>query len=59
MTPQELLNKISTLSSEQRNAVEQFVVYLQEKKTTLSPDVRAAIDSFMVEHAELMRLLAQ
>jgi len=59
MTPQELLNKISTLSSEQQNAVEQFVVYLQEKKTAATPDARAAIDSFMDGHAELMRLLAQ
>jgi len=32
MTPQELLNKISTLSGEQQNAVEQFAVYLQERK---------------------------
>jgi uncharacterized protein YdhG (YjbR/CyaY superfamily) len=59
MTPQELLNKISTLSSEQQNAVEEFVVYLQEKKPTATPDVRAVIDAFMDEHAELMRLLAR
>ena len=59
MTPQELLTKISTLSSEERDAVEKFVAYLQEKKNPSVPDARAAIDAFMNEHAELMRLLAQ
>ncbi|HEV3042049.1 MAG TPA: hypothetical protein VHA33_30090 [Candidatus Angelobacter sp.] len=58
MTPQELLNRISTLSTEQQNAVAEFVTYLEEKKTP-SFDTRAVIDGFMDEHAELMRLLAQ
>jgi hypothetical protein len=59
MTPQELLNRISTLSSEQQNAVEEFVAYLQQKKIPSPVDARTAIDAFMNEHAELMRLLAQ
>ncbi|HLJ30080.1 MAG TPA: hypothetical protein VKY85_25465 [Candidatus Angelobacter sp.] len=59
MTPQELLKKISTLSSEQEHAVEKFVTYLQEKKNPSTPDARAAIDAFMNEHAELMRMLAE
>jgi len=59
MTPQELLNKISALSSEQKSAVEEFVTYLQEKRPPAPMDARVAIDAFMNEHAELMRLLAQ
>jgi hypothetical protein len=59
MTPQELLNRISTLSSEQQNAVEEFVAYLQQKKTPAPMDALAIIDAFMNEHAELMCLLAQ
>jgi hypothetical protein len=58
MTPQELLNRISALSSEQQTAVAEFVTYLQEK-TIPAMDTRAAIDAFMNEHTELMRLLAQ
>ena len=59
MIPQELLNRIATLSSEQQNAVAEFVTYLQEKRIPATMDTRAAIDAFMNEHAELMRLLAQ
>jgi hypothetical protein len=59
MTPQELFNKISALSSEQQSAVAEFVTYLQEKKIPSATDTRSAIDAFMNEHAELMRLLAQ
>jgi hypothetical protein len=58
MTPQELLNRISALSSEQQNAVVEFVTYLEEKRTP-STDIRVVIDGFMNEHAELMQLLAQ
>ena len=58
MTPQELLKKISALSGDQQEAVEQFVTYL-EQKSPATADARAAIDAFMNEHAELMRLLSQ
>ena len=59
MTDQELLNRISALSSEQQNAVAEFVTYLQEKRIPATMNTRTAIDAFMNEHAELMRLLAQ
>ena len=59
MTPEELLNRISALSSEQQNAVEEFVAFLHKKKTPAPIDARAVIDTFMNEHAELMRVLAR
>jgi len=59
VTPQELLKKISALSSKQQEAVEQFVIYLQQKRGPATADARDSIDAFMNEHSELMRLLAQ
>ena len=59
MTPQELLKKISALSSKQQEAVEQFVIYLQQKRGPTTGMREMPIDAFMNEHSELMRLLAQ
>ena len=59
MPPQQLLNLIQTLSPEQQTAVEEFIQHL--KQTKLQPPVsfRSALDSFVREHPELLRRLAQ
>jgi hypothetical protein len=58
MSPQDLLNLISTLSREQQDAVEEFVRILKKEK---APGVafREALDEFVGEHPELLRRLAQ
>ncbi|HLJ89694.1 MAG TPA: hypothetical protein VKZ53_22985 [Candidatus Angelobacter sp.] len=58
MTPQELAEKIAALSTEQQEAVQKFIAYLQRKNPS-SISFRDAVDEFMNEHSELMRLLAQ
>jgi len=55
-----LLNKISDLSKEQAAAVEKFVEYLQQRPQYIpEQDFRATLDSFIREHSELLRRLAQ
>lgn len=60
MQNEKLLNKISTLSQEQAAAVEQFVDYLREQPQYIPQnDLRTALESFIREHADLLRRLAQ
>jgi hypothetical protein len=58
MSPQDLLNLISTLSREQQEAVEEFVRILKKEK---APGItfREALDEFVGKHPELLRRLAQ
>jgi hypothetical protein len=58
MSPQDLLNLISTLSREQREAVEEFVRILK-KEDAPAMTFRAALDEFVGKHPELLRRLAQ
>lgn len=58
MTSQELSTLIANLSPEERAAVEEFVRFLQEKPRQ-GMTFQAALDSFVREHPELLRRLAQ
>jgi hypothetical protein len=58
MQSQELVTLIAKLSPQERAAVEEFIRFLQEKsQPTLT--FQAALDSFVSEHPELLRRLAQ
>jgi hypothetical protein len=57
MSPQDLLNLISTLSREQQEAVEEFVRILKKEKTP-GMAFREALDEFVGKHPELLRRLA-
>ncbi len=56
MTPQDLSTIIAKLTPEERAAVEEFIRFLQKK-----PELafQSAVDSFVREHPELLRRLAQ
>jgi hypothetical protein len=54
----ELLRMIDSLSDEQRVAVEEFIRHL-EKSPQQRTDSRSALNSFVREHPELLRRLAQ
>jgi hypothetical protein len=58
MQSQELATLIASLSPEEQTAVEEFIRYLKDNS---QPTVtfRAALDSFVREHPELLRRLAQ
>ena len=59
MQHENLLSKISSLSKEQAAAVEKFIEYLQQPQYIPEQDFRTTLDSFIREHSELLRLLAQ
>jgi len=60
MQNENLLNKIAALSQEQAAAVEKFVDYLREQPQYIpQSDFRATLESFIREHSELLRRLAQ
>jgi len=60
MQNQKLVEKISTLTQEQAAAVEKFIDYLQEQpKTVPAGNFQSSLDSFIREHSELLRRLAQ
>ena len=56
MTPQDLSTIIAKLSPEERAAVEEFIRFIQK-----NPELafQSALDSFVREHPELLRRLAQ
>ncbi len=56
--PQDLSTLIANLSPEERAAVEEFIRFLQ-KKSQPAMTFQAALDSFVREHPELLRRLAQ
>lgn len=56
--PQDLSTLIASLSPEERAAVEEFIRFLQEKQQA-PITFQAALDSFVREHQELLRRLAQ
>jgi hypothetical protein len=58
MSPQDLLNLISTLSREQQEAVEEFVRILKKEQAP-AMTFHAALDEFTNKHPELLRRLAQ
>jgi len=58
MQSQDLLSVIAKLSPEERAAVEEFIRFLQEKpQPTMT--FHNALDSFVREHPEILRRLAQ
>ncbi|HWZ45531.1 MAG TPA: hypothetical protein VNW97_18800 [Candidatus Saccharimonadales bacterium] len=60
MQNQKLVEKISVLTQEQAAAVEQFIDYLQEQpKGIPESNFRSSLDTFIREHSELLRRLAQ
>ena len=58
MSPQDLLNLISTLSREQQEAVEEFVHILKKEKAP-GMAFREAVHESVGKHPELLRRLAQ
>ena len=58
MQTQELATLIAKLSPEERLAVEEFIRFLREKPSS-AVNFRDALDSFVSEHPELLRRLAQ
>jgi len=60
MQNQKLVEKISVLTQEQAAAVEKFIDYLQDQPRAVpAGDFRSSLDSFIREHSELLRRLAQ
>lgn len=59
MPPQQLLQLITTLSPQQQAAVEEFVRHLKQKNVPSALGFRAALDSFVREHPDLLRRLAE
>lgn len=60
MELQNLLNLIASLPREQQDAVEKFVQHIQQQSSSEHVmSFREALDSFMEEHAELLKRLAQ
>ena len=60
MQSQNLADLIASLSGEQRAAVEEFIKYLkQQPGQAAQADFREALDTFVREHPELLRRLAQ
>ena len=53
-----LVEAINSLSSDEQEAVRQFVEFLQQGKANSSPFL-AAVDEFIEQHPELLRRLAQ
>jgi len=58
MQVQELSTLIANLSHEERAAVEEFIRFLK-KNSTPPTSFQSALDSFVREHPELLRRLAQ
>jgi hypothetical protein len=56
---QQLVTAISRLSEEQKQAVEEFIAYIQKNPPRSGMPFREAADKFFREHAELMRRLAE
>lgn len=58
MPSQDLVTLIAKLSPQERATVEEFIRFLQEKS---QPPIvfQTALDSFVSEHPELLRRLAQ
>jgi hypothetical protein len=55
-----LVDKIAALSEDQQAAVEKFIDYLREKPLSITNDnFHAALDSFIREHSDLLRRLAE
>lgn len=61
MASQDLATLIAKLSPEERAAVEEFIHFLQDNKKKPKPAMtfQSALDSFVREHPELLRRLAQ
>jgi len=57
MSSQELSTLIDTLSPEERAAVEEFIRLLKKRSKPIT--FQSALDSFVREHPELLRRLAQ
>ena len=57
MTSKELSKMIDSLSDEQVTAVEEFIRYLKQRNA--HSDYRAALESFIRDHRELLKRLAQ
>jgi hypothetical protein len=57
MPPQQLAQLISSLSSDQQNAVLEFIAQLKNSQSPIT--FRSALDQFTREHPELLRLLAK
>ena len=58
MQSQELAALIDKLSQEERAVVEEFIRFLREKSHS-ALTFQTALDSFVSEHPELLRRLAQ
>jgi hypothetical protein len=57
---QNLVDLIASLSSEQQAAVKEFIEYLKEQsRSAAGDDFQRALESFVHEHPELLRRLAQ
>jgi hypothetical protein len=58
MEAQDLVTLIDKLSPEERAAVEEFIRFLQQNSRPVM-SFQAALDSFVSEHPDLLRRLAQ
>lgn len=60
MQSQNLVELISSLSSEQQAVVEEFIKYLKQNSAQTAPSgFHEALQAFVREHSELLRRLAQ
>lgn len=59
MEHENLINLITSLSSEQQAAVEKFIRFLQDKRDLSDLNFQTALESFVREHPELLHRLSQ
>jgi hypothetical protein len=59
MAPQNLIDEIHTLTSDQQEFLLQFVTFLKQLKQGVPSAFASAVDHFIERHPELLRRLAQ
>ncbi len=59
MAAENLVDLISTLTSEQQESVKQFVDFLKRRESARRTPFLAAVDEFIDQHPELLRSFDQ
>ena len=60
MSPENLTDLVSQLSSDEQAAVREFIEFIKRRKNEAEPtSLQVAIEEFMSVHPELLRRLAQ
>jgi hypothetical protein len=59
MTTEELIDRVKSLSAEERTSVVQFIDYLERRQGSVPTSFLHAAEEFISQHPELLRRLAQ